>query len=125
MDDHGSVLPLGELVETIGELAQGNQHRALDPRRVGLFGFAHIEEQEALSRLAPPCHLGRALLLHRALVLGVLDPAEVLIVDELGERRRVAAGRTRGVLLQLELGETHVERVVLKEAPHQAARRSR
>ena len=43
--------------------------------------------------------------------------AEALVVDQLGDRRRRAAHRTRGVLLHAELVELHAQRFVLEQAP--------
>ncbi len=81
-----------------------------------LVGLAHVDDGRGAAVVQALLQLGRAHLLHPfpGLRLGPLrrrDAAERLVVDELGDRRLVAAHRAVGVLLELQLAPAHAQRV--------------
>ena len=118
VNHHGALSPRLQLAEARLDLAQRHQRRSLDVRLLELVGLAHVEEQERLSPLGDPLHLGGGELSHRRLFRPA-HPAESLVVDQLGDGGPLAADRTARILGEAELVELHLQGVEVEEASDQ------
>jgi hypothetical protein len=80
--------------------------------------LAHVEDVDVLAFIEPGLELSDRDLRHAVLLLGSLslrDAAELLVVDQLRNRRVLAADRAVRILAELHLAEAHVQRVVEEE----------
>ncbi len=116
-----------ELAEAAGQLGQWDDRRAGDPADGDLLGVAHIQDERPRAAVHQGLELDRRdLALGRCggVGLGAADPAELLVVDELADRRLRPADRAFRVLADLHLAEGHVERVVEQEPADQRVARA-
>ena len=86
----------------------------LSPRSIFCFEFDHIDF--AFVQLGPPDR--------RRLIRG-RHAAELMVIDQLGNRRMLAANRALRILAQLEFAELHPQRVVEQQPSRPANRRCR
>src|SRR5208283_3304305 len=103
--------------EALGQLRQGQQGAAGNAANLELGRIAHIENEQGLAAVQPAFQL-----LHRGLpgVRGyrrscrflATDAAELLIIDQLGDGRLVAADRASRIAADLELTEAHLQRII-------------
>src|SRR3712207_5802536 len=115
----GEGLVAVELDQALGELVQRDETRA-DVRHLVLVRLAHVEYGDPVAVLQASLELLDRDLRHLAGLGGLLrDAAELLVVDELCDRRVLAADRAVRVLAQLHLAEAHAEGVVEQEASDQ------
>ena len=103
------------------DLPERDQDRVRKSRDGVFVRLAHVDDLHVLAEVDPVLELDRRDLFDlrrsgRRDRLGRRDPAELLVVDELGDRRVRAAHRAVRVLAQLDLAETHRPRIEEQQA---------
>ena len=112
-----------ELPQPIGQLSQRDEHGAVDVGDLVLVGLTDVDHQQVGVALPFVVELlggdlGPIIRRFRA------DPAEGLVVDELGDGRMRAAHRAVGILLQRQLAELQFQRIEQEQAPDERLARA-
>ena len=103
-----------QLGESLLDLAERHERRALDLGDLELVRFAHIDDGDAEIRVVERAlhflHVNLVRVFIRLLRL-IRDAAELVVVDQLLDGRVVAAQRTLWIAAQLDFAELHLERI--------------
>lgn len=114
------LFPVGDFMEPLGKLLEGNEVGAGDVGHCVFVGLTHIEEKKILSALSHamefPDAEGRDW--RRG---GWRHAAKLLVIDRSGDGGVVAADGTCGVTAKLKAAEFHFEGVDMKESANQRA----
>ncbi len=108
-----------EFRETFVDLAQRQQRHAVHFRDLVFVRFTNVNDLDAeariIQRLLHVLH-GDFVGIADGLGGGGLDAAELIVINQLLDRRVVTTDRARGIATQLEFAELHVERVEEQQA---------
>src|SRR6266540_3002154 len=107
-------LRLRQLGEPARQLAQGDQLRARDTVDLPLGRLAHVDQADRLAAVEQLLQLGRRQRRARRRGLGLVGdhPAELLVVDQLGDGGVLATDRALRVLADADVLEGQLQRVV-------------
>src|SRR5215213_268946 len=111
------VLVLIQLSQTLRKLAKGYEPHA-DVGDLVLVRLAHVENVDVLVIVQLALELFDRDLRHAVLLfgrIGLRDAAELLVVDELRNRRVLAADRAVQILAELHLAEAHAQSIIEEE----------
>ena len=108
-----------EFIHAARKVAERNQVAA-EIANLILVRLAHVEDEEIVAAIEPRLQLSRSNLRHGGLRrrgFFAANAAELRIVDQFGDGGMIAANRAFRILAQLQLAETHRQRVEQKQAP--------
>src|SRR6266511_2463970 len=119
VDDHR--IGLRQLGQAARQLTERDQLRAGNPVDLPLGGLADVDQLDAppVVEQLPQLHRGQGRAGRRGLRLVGDDTAELLVVDQLGDGRVLAADRALRVLANADVLERQLQRVVDEQPPDQ------
>src|SRR5579871_1833989 len=114
-----------ELMQSLRHFAERNQLRGGDVADLVLVRLAHVDQHELVTAVEHGFdfrEIGRAhvhLCLLSGRRVGAGHPAELMVIDQLGDGAVVAADGAVGILPQLQFAEAHAERIIEEQAADQ------
>src|SRR5437773_2897119 len=115
---HDNLLVGIELLVAPRHVAQRDQDRPWYPIDLVLVGFADVDDLQGVATVEPLFQLDRRdfrcivlNVLHGCGLRGGMNPAELLVIDQLFHGRMSAAHRAVGILAKLQFPEPHAQRI--------------